>query len=91
MGQSLFLTNMIDYGLGIQQALDLPRLLPRLGELQVERGMPADVRAALAQRGHKIVDLVSPHGGGQAIWIDRARGTLMGASDPRKDGIALGY
>ena len=91
MGQSLFLTNMIDYGLGIQQALDLPRLMPRLGEVQVERGIPAEVRAALTQRGHKLTDLVSPHGGGQAIWIDRTRGLLVGGSDPRKDGIALGY
>ena len=39
----------------------------------------------------RLAQIDRPHGGGQAIWIDRARGTLVGGSDPRKDGIALGY
>jgi len=30
-------------------------------------------------------------GGGQAIMIDPVNGTLMGASDQRKDGLAIGY
>jgi gamma-glutamyltranspeptidase / glutathione hydrolase len=91
MGQTLLLTNMIEHGLDVQAALDLPRLMPRLGEVQVERGIPREALAGLSARGHRLVEVEAPHGGGQAIWIDRARGVLIGGSDPRKDGIALGY
>ncbi|MCL2428768.1 MAG: gamma-glutamyltransferase family protein [Alphaproteobacteria bacterium] len=91
MGQSLFLTNLIDYGLDIQEALDLPRLFPRLGVVQVERGIPSEVREGLERRGHRTELVERPHGGGQAIWIDYDRGCLIGGSDPRKDGVALGY
>jgi gamma-glutamyltranspeptidase/glutathione hydrolase len=91
MGQSLFLTNLLEYGLDLQQALDLPRLMPRLGEVQIERGIPQAARDGLVRRGHRLVVNDLPHGGGQAIWIDRARGCLVGASDGRKDGLALGY
>lgn len=91
MGQTLFLSNLLEYGLDIQQALDLPRLFPYRGKLEVERGIPPDVVSALARMGHEPEIAGRPHGGGQAIWIDHARGCLIGGSDPRKDGIALGY
>ena len=91
MGQTLFLSNLIEYGLDIQEALDLPRLFPYQGRLEVERGIPGETVAALAAMGHAPALVERPHGGGQAIWIDRARGTLVGGSDPRKDGLALGY
>ena len=91
MGQTLFLANLLEYGLDVQQALDLPRLMPFAGEVQIERGVPEAARAGLRARGHKLVEIASPHGGGQAIWIDHARGCLIGGSDPRKDGLALGY
>ncbi len=91
MGQSLFLTNLLQYGLDIQEALDLPRLFPYAGVVEAERGIAAGVRERLAGLGHRVQEIDRPHGGGQAIWIDRARGCLMGGSDPRKDGIALGY
>jgi gamma-glutamyltranspeptidase/glutathione hydrolase len=91
MGQTLFLTNHIDYGLDVQEAIDLPRVMSLAGMTEVERGVPLAVVDGLARLGHSIKRLPLPHGGGQAIQIDRARGVLIGASDPRKDGVAMGY
>lgn len=91
MGHTWFLTNFLQYGLDIQEAIDLPRLFPLRGKLQIERGIPADVVARLTRMGHDPEVVERPHGGGQAIWIDRARGCLVAGSDPRKDGLALGY
>ena len=91
MGQTWFLSNLLEYGLDIQEALDLPRLFPFGGKLEVERGIPQSTIDILAGLGHQIAAVERPHGGGQAIWIDRARGVLAGGSEPRKDGMALGY
>jgi gamma-glutamyltranspeptidase/glutathione hydrolase len=91
MGQVYFLSNWIDYGMDVQQALDAARFFLYDGELSVETGVPLDTRNALQQMGHKIVDADSPHGGGQAIYIDWQKGVLQGGSDPRKDGMAAGY
>ena len=46
---------------------------------------------ALAALGHKLSEVERPLGGGQAIMVDHERGVLIGGSDPRKDGAALGY
>ena len=91
MGQTLLLSNMLEHGLDVQQAIDLPRLFPFAGKVEVERGVPEAVVAALAEMGHAPERLAVPHGGAQAIWTDRARGVLVGGSEPRKDGMALGY
>ena len=91
MGQTLFLTNHLDYGLDIQESLDLPRILAINGKVEAERGIPANVLAGLAAMGHEVGPVENPHGGGQAVWIDHERGCLIGGSDPRKDGMALGY
>ena len=90
-GQTHVLTNILDYGCDIQEAIDMPRGLHYEGVYQLEDGVPADVVAGLQKIGHKTTSLVSPLGGGQAIWIDWDKGTLTGGSDPRKDGCALGY
>ena len=61
------------------------------GNVEVERGVSPAVREKLAALGHTLIDVVRPLGGGQAIRIDHERGVLIGGSDPRKDGAALGY
>jgi gamma-glutamyltranspeptidase/glutathione hydrolase len=91
MGQSYLLSNFYEHGLDIQEAIDLPRLFPYQGRVEVERSVPAEVVQRLDAMGHDIVTADRPHGGGQAIVIDRKRGVLIGGSDPRKDGLALGY
>jgi gamma-glutamyltranspeptidase/glutathione hydrolase len=91
MGQSYVLANMLNYGMDPQAAIDMPRYFPTGGAVQVERGIPATLRAALAAKGHVVEDIEKPHGGGQAIVIDRKSGTLIAGSDPRKDGCAMGF
>jgi gamma-glutamyltranspeptidase/glutathione hydrolase len=92
MGHAWFLSNLLDYGLDLQEAMDLPRLFPTLaGPVEVEGGVPAANVDALKRLGHTTVRPARPIGGSQAIWIDWQSGVLTGASDPRKDGCALGY
>lgn len=91
MGQSLLLTNMFDYGMNVQESIDFPRFFPFGGKLELERGIPDSLATRLAALGHRPERIARPHGGGQAVFIDRARGVLIGGSDPRKDGLALGY
>ncbi len=90
-GHSRVMTNMIDFGMHAQGAIDAPRSFSDAGELKVERGYSDAVRQELADLGHKVIIPEVPLGGGQAILIDYENGVLEGASDPRKDGCALGY
>lgn len=90
-GHARFVTNMIDFGMHPQAAIDAPRSFSDAGNMQVERGYSDQVRQDLADRGHTVSIPETPIGGAQAIMIDHASGTLQGASDPRKDGCALGY
>ncbi|MEM6451233.1 MAG: gamma-glutamyltransferase [Cyanobacteria bacterium P01_D01_bin.105] len=89
-GQIHFLTNLLDYRMDVQTALDFPRLFHNGKTCQVEQGITLSIRDQLTALGHKVVPAVLPHGGGQAIWMGDD-GVLVGGSDPRKDGCALGY
>ncbi|MGC2782254.1 MAG: gamma-glutamyltransferase family protein [Roseiarcus sp.] len=91
MGQSWLLTNAVEYGMDIQQAIDFPRVCPHLGKVEIERGVSLGIREKLAALGHVLTEVDRPLGGAQAIVIDHERGVLIGGSDPRKDGAALGY
>ena len=92
MGHALVLSNMLDFGMDPQQAVDFPRLFwGEDGTLEAETGIPAGVRSELAARGHTLRDALGPWGGAQIIAIDYESGFLIGGSDPRKDGCALGW
>ena len=88
------ITNVIDYGMNIQQAIDFPRIhhqwLP--DELVFEpHGLSGDTQRALASFGHK---LAPPRylGDAEGIMIEEKTGTRLGATDPRRsDGLAVGY
>jgi gamma-glutamyltranspeptidase/glutathione hydrolase len=88
-GHARLVTNLVDYGMDLQTAIDAPRCFSGVDGLEVERGYSDQVRAELAELGHMVSVPDAPLGGAQAIRIDGD--ILVGASDPRKDGCALGY
>ncbi|MFT7592925.1 MAG: gamma-glutamyltranspeptidase/glutathione hydrolase [Paracoccaceae bacterium] len=89
-GHARLVSNLRDFGMELQQAVDAPRAFCDAGTLQVERGYSDTVRQQLTDLGHDVTVPNVPLGGAQAIWIGQ-NGVLTGASDPRKDGCALGY
>jgi gamma-glutamyltranspeptidase / glutathione hydrolase len=91
MGHAQVITNMVDYGMDVQAAIDAPRVFFLGDSAVVERGLPGATVDGLRARRHDVVRAPSPWGGAQAIGIDWRRGVLIGGSDPRKDGCALGY
>ena len=102
-GQAMFhlqvLTNLFDYGMDIQEAIERPRFL--MGAFlpgdsddmtHVEARVPADVLNALTAKGHRVK--AAPElfwRCGHAHGIVLREGTLIGGADPRGDGIALGF
>ena len=90
-GHVRVMSNMLDFGMDPQAAIDGPRSFADGDVLKVERGTDAAVLAELEAMGHMIEIPEGPLGGAQAIRIDPARGVLEGASDGRKDGCAIGY
>jgi gamma-glutamyltranspeptidase / glutathione hydrolase len=89
-GHTRLITNLVDFGMDIQSAIDGPRCFAGEAGLSVERGYSDGFRTDMAARGHRITTPEEPIGGAQAIVI-RPDGVLEAGSDPRKDGCALGY
>lgn len=92
-GHVQVLTNLIDLGMNLQQAIEAPRFRYLSGKrVLLEDAVTEVIIKSLIERGHqRTTQAGASMGGGQAIMIDPVSGTLMGASDPRKDGMALGY
>ena len=105
-GQVQILLNMIDRGMNPQEAIDAPRVRVLGGNrISVEPTFPADTIARLASFDHLIVsgeappaNWLQPHdfmhsfmGSAQAIMLHPEFNTLSGGSDPRLDGLAIGY
>ncbi len=91
MGHCYVLSNWVDNGMDLQEAIDAPRFLPEGDKLMVERSVPRKTQETLEKMGHQVEETEMPHGGGQAIFIDHESGVLSAGSDPRKDGCAMGY
>ena len=89
-GHARFVSNLRDFGMSPQAAIDAPRSFADAGVLKLERGYDPAVGRELAAMGHEITVPDAPLGGAQAIMIHDS-GVLEGGSDPRKDGCALGY
>lgn len=102
-GHAQVICNLIDFGMDVQEAGDLARFrhsgsseptgerATGGGKVALESGVPADVRKTLERLGHVLIPGPGGFGGYQAIRIDLERGVLIGGSDPRKDGCAIGY
>ena len=104
-GQVQALSNLIDFGMGVQEAGDAARwqhfgsgtaddpALPSSGEVTLESGFPAEVADALRARGHHLAPSrpLSGYGGYQAILKDRDTLAYHAATEMRFDGAAAGY
>lgn len=90
MGQAHVLSNIIDYNMDPQASLDCPRSFYFDGVLECEKGVSNEVNKQLEVIGHKVEVCELPHGGGQVIQFNHENSSLIGGSDPRKDGCALG-
>ncbi|HEX3600447.1 MAG TPA: gamma-glutamyltransferase [Lacipirellulaceae bacterium] len=103
-GQVQILMNLFDFGMGLQEAGDAPRIRhdgsssptgqtaePNGGEVVLESGFDAKTIDELKRRGHHIAKTSGEFGGYQAIWYDAEKDVYFGATESRKDGVALGY
>ena len=90
-GHAMLISNFISLGMDPQEALTAPRFFAHKGVLQLEANINPEIVKALKERGHSTDSSPEPIGGGQAIFYDSAKGIWVAGSDPRKDGLAIGY
>ncbi|PYR61627.1 MAG: gamma-glutamyltransferase [Acidobacteria bacterium] len=90
-GHVQVLANLIDFGMNVQEAGEAARVHHGMNGIQVESAVSAAARTGLTGRGHQVTESIGVYGGFQGILIDPKTGVLMGGSDPRKDGLAIGY
>ncbi|GLQ54510.1 gamma-glutamyltransferase family protein [Devosia nitrariae] len=89
VGQVQVLQNIVDFGMNVQEALDMGRGLRTSVGFEAERSLPNATLAGLLERGHPVRMADMAWGGGQAIMP--MGGVLYAGSDPRKDGVALAF
>ena len=90
VGHVHILNNIFDYNMSPQEALDFPRAFHYNNIYLLESGVDKSIEDQLKKNGHETIRVDDTHGGGQAIRINWKDGLLIGGSDPRKDGFALG-
>lgn len=102
-GHVQVLTDIIDFGMNIQEAGDAARWRhyggsevtgepsTGIGTVEMETGFDPAVKAELAKRGYNVVPGTGNFGGYQAILWDAEHHVYWGASEMRKDGEAIGY
>ncbi|MFA7892214.1 gamma-glutamyltransferase [Pseudomonas putida] len=90
IGQVQVLTNLIDYGMGVQEAIDHPRMFARENTFELEGRYPEQTLQKLRMLGHDARRAAAPLGTAQAIWVE-GNGVRRGGADPRRDGVALGF
>ena len=90
MGHVYVLTNWLDFGMDLQEAIDAPRFQPGGGVVALERPVPQDVLKALQQRGHVVGRTELSLGGAQAIYVDAKNGVLSGRLRPAQGRLRAG-
>jgi gamma-glutamyltranspeptidase/glutathione hydrolase len=103
-GHVQIIVNLLDFDMGLQEAGDAPRVrhfgssdptgkpaATNGGTVHLESGFASETANELTQRGHQIDTNLTDFGGYQAIWYDAEKDVYFGATESRKDGIALGY
>jgi gamma-glutamyltranspeptidase/glutathione hydrolase len=91
---AILISNLIDFRMGIQEAIEMPRFFPAGKELSIEPRLPEPTVAGLTKLGYTIKPLGAFDlffGGAQGILVDAKTGMKIGGADPRRDGAVVGY